>query len=261
MIRRDCPDGDPPRWILIRQIDHAHLAGKLAEHWGAAPFAPLVARDELLWAIRHHDDGWRDWDATPDVDPQSGRPRSFTEMQAADSVEIWSASIETARGAGNLQAFVVAAHFCALARRAIGSRREAAEANVIDDFLSRYKTESATWLSNWQARNPALNTPERAQLALAQLQFFDLLSLWFCCAARARPERLQPPGGPTLTLQPFDADQVLCSPWPLETDRLNLEVEGRAVIVGRFSSRDELAAAHQQSSVLRWQLVPGAPNR
>ena len=114
MIRRDEPaDGAPSHWALISQVEHARLAGRLAEPWVDGPFAPLWPRDELLWAIEHHDDGWRQWEACPGVDSRTGRPRNFTEMPAAEALAIWRHSVDAAAAAFPLAGYVVAGHFCA----------------------------------------------------------------------------------------------------------------------------------------------------
>src|SRR5262249_14641356 len=117
MIRRDGSAAAEAagRWILISQIEHARLAVRLAEHWSGRGFAPLMPRRELLWAVEHHDDGWRAWETAPGVDPTSGRPRSFVEMEPSDSVAIWTRSIDEAADAGPLEAYLVAGHFSSLA--------------------------------------------------------------------------------------------------------------------------------------------------
>lgn len=255
MIRRDLTP--PPAWILISQIEHAQLAARLAEHWGAGEFAPLWPRRELLWAIEHHDDGWRQWDLAPGVDSASGRPRSFTEMQPADSAAIWSASIETARAAGPLEAYVVAGHFCVLARRVSGWLSADVRRDVVEPFLARFDKLMADCLSAWQAQEPARNTRDAAELALAQLQFFDALSLWFCCSAASEAESVQAPAGPMLTLTPQGPERVELAPCPLLVPRLDVAVEGRLVAAQSYGSREELAAGPTQPARLRWQLHPG----
>src|SRR5689334_22023337 len=100
MIRRPQPGVDSqPQWVLISQVEHARVSGELAEHWAAGALAP---RDELVATIYHHDDGWREWEQRPDVDPEPGRPRAFTEMPLADSLVIWQRSIDAAARLGNL---------------------------------------------------------------------------------------------------------------------------------------------------------------
>ncbi|REK17648.1 MAG: DUF3891 family protein [Planctomycetota bacterium] len=258
MIRRDLPaeGSEPARWAIIGQIDHARLSGRLAEHWGAGGFAPLVPRDALLWAIEHHDDGWRAWDAAPGVDPERGRPRSFTEMEVPDAVAIWVKSIEAAATAGPLEAALVAGHFCALQRRATSFHQDDPAWAHAEAFLAEYEAKIDRWLADWQAADPVANTPAVAERALRQLQFFDLLSLWFCCSRATEPEVLQTPSGQELTLTPLDSQRVGLSPWPLEVGSLAVEVPARAVRVRHYESREDLATAASEPLVLRWELVP-----
>ena len=258
MIRRD-ETADGPlarRWVLISQVDHAHLARQLAEPWTADCFAPLWPRRELLWAVYHHDDGWRDWEQRPGVDPQSGRPRGFTEMPAADSLAIWTRSIDVAAAAGLLEGYVVAGHFCALARRAAAWRVEPSERQATEAFIAHYEPAMAAWLASWQAADPGEHTPERAATALKYLQFFDALSLWFCCAPATAPHTLDALGGRALTLTPVAAEHLKVAPWPFGVNRLEVEIPGRAVLVDRYVSAEVLAAAPSQAVRLRWTLQP-----
>lgn len=259
MIRRDAAaDSTSTSWILISQIDHARLAWQLAEHWGANNFAPLVPRDELLWAIDHHDDGWRAWEQAPGVDAERGRPLSFTELSLADSVAIWTGSIDEARAAGHLQAYVVAGHFCALTRRSAAWRCRDPLWPRAEQFLARYEALMVTWLAAWQVADPAANTPAVAARALAQLQFFDALSLWFCCSPASEPETIETPGGPVLTLCPQGPAQIGLTPWPITVAELNLEIPARSVPLSRYQNPADLAAAPSQPVRLRWQLRPDA---
>ena len=261
MIRRDLPaDGrSPARWVLIPQMEHAHLAGRLAEHWGADGFVPLRPRDELLWAVDHHDDGWREWDRSPGVDLARGEPRAFTEMEIDDSLTIWSGSIDGAARAGTLEGYLVAGHFCALARRAAAWKNADPAWPRAQEFIDHYTSQMHRWLEAWQDDDPRANTAAIAGAALAQLQFFDSLSLWFCCFEATEPDLVPTPGGPELSLAPAAENprHLRLSPWPLVVERLNLEVSGTAVPVGRYASRAELAAVPAQPVLLHWQLQAG----
>jgi hypothetical protein len=92
------------------------------------------------------------------------------------------------------------------------------------------------------------------------LQFFDALSLWFCCAAANGPEQIETPDGPVLTLVPVDPRRVNLAPWPLSVASLGLEIAGRAVPVGRYRDQSELASAPAQPVLLHWQLQADEQN-
>ncbi|MGC1273903.1 MAG: DUF3891 family protein [Planctomycetaceae bacterium] len=89
MILREANDG----FLLISQVDHARLAGALAESWGNRRVAGLPLAEWLVPAIRDHDEGWRNWEASPTV-TAGGRPRTFTEMPTAEATVLWSVSID-----------------------------------------------------------------------------------------------------------------------------------------------------------------------
>lgn len=92
MIRRE--DGES--WLLVSQVDHAHLAGEVAAVWGNERVPALPVADLLVPAIRDHDEGWRTWEDAPQVDPASDLPRNFTEMPMPIATRLWSESIEAA---------------------------------------------------------------------------------------------------------------------------------------------------------------------
>ena len=257
MIRREAGNSseDSAHWTLISQTDHALLAGQLAEYWGAGGMAPIEPRRELLWAINHHDDGWRDWEMHPGVDPVHGRPRSFTEMELEDSVGIWTGSIKTSAQSGPLETYLVAGHFRALAERAL-VKGDSAGLQTAYEFIESCESRMKRSLEAWQHQNPAANTREVAEQALAQLRLFDLLSLWFCCAPASQVETVETPLGPDLTLRPLDAQHVQLSPWPLTVAGLDLEVPAVRIPRARYANGAELAAAPSQSVILRWTLQP-----
>jgi hypothetical protein len=93
MIRRETPDG----WLLISQVDHAHLAADVASAWGNDDVTPLPLTEWLLPAIRDHDAGWRSWEAQPTL-TADGLPRQFVEMTAEVATQIWTSSIATSAG-------------------------------------------------------------------------------------------------------------------------------------------------------------------
>lgn len=252
MIRRDWTAADgTPSWLLIPQIQHAHLAGRIADHWALEPFAAVAERPGVVTAIVHHDDGWAEWEESPAVDPGLGRPLSFMEMPLVQSLAIWSDSIDRAAGLGNLAGAMVAGHFVS---RLLQS--STAETDTARAWVTLMGGRQALWLAAWQAEAPAENRQEVASKAVAYMQMFDELSLWFCTAERTRPYRLPTPEGLEIRFTPQPSGAVTVAPWPLRTDQLDLTVCGAAVPVARYRSAADLASAPRLPTRLRWRVTP-----
>jgi hypothetical protein len=258
MIRRNVTtEKGQADWLLISQVDHARLSGELAEHWcgvtaqAGSALLPLVAREELLPAIYHHDDGWADWEQAPQVDFQTGRPLTFTEMPLPLALQIWRGSIARALQIGPLAAWVVASHFTAL----LGRSHEAQQPLAVA-WLGEFELLRNYWLRTWATAHPAQHTLEQAETALHQLQLFDLLSLWLCMAERTEAHELATPGEAPLTLTPLPhSDLITMRPWPLAVKELELSVTGRLVPVRAYTDGDALAAVPPATQSLTWRIT------
>jgi hypothetical protein len=80
-------------WRVVVQTDHAHLAGRLVAAWRADGVPEHPWREDLVFAAREHDNGWREADAAPRLHPDGDRPHDFMSIPAADRVEIWRRGI------------------------------------------------------------------------------------------------------------------------------------------------------------------------
>ena len=79
----------PPPMRLVTQPDHAHLAGEALSLFRLPELTGHPRREALLRAVRLHDNGWRELDAAPPVDPASGLPYGFIELPSALRLEAW----------------------------------------------------------------------------------------------------------------------------------------------------------------------------
>ena len=82
--------------LLITQPDHARFSAELLSLW--RPLADHPRREELLFATREHDNGWRETDAAPHWDAERGRPHDFLSLPRGERIELWQRG--TARFAG-----------------------------------------------------------------------------------------------------------------------------------------------------------------
>jgi len=81
------PDGD--RLRLVTQPDHAAFAADLLSLFRLPELADHPRRTDLLRAVRLHDNGWRELDAAPLVDPPSGLPHTFLDLPRPLRLEVW----------------------------------------------------------------------------------------------------------------------------------------------------------------------------
>jgi len=81
--------GERERLRLVTQPDHAAFGADLLSLFRLSELIAHPRRDDLLRAVRLHDNGWRELDAAPRVDPESGRPFTFLDLPAPLRLEIW----------------------------------------------------------------------------------------------------------------------------------------------------------------------------
>jgi hypothetical protein len=261
MIRRD----DQNDWLLIRQVEHARLSAEIAAVWGNESVEPLPVPELLLPAIHDHDVGWKEWAASPGVDPETGCPRNFTEMPMAVSTALWSTSIEVCAAPAPLAGTWVSRHFCWLAEQARESRQDITEeVAAIDDFLDDQTSRQQAWRREiqlqWQeaAGNFSLDDVDVLILeGLQYVQFFDRVSLWLCCSPAEMPFDTERPGGESIRLTPGSSGRVVLTPYPLSVDRLELSVSAHRIEARRYANDAELQRAIDAAEIeeLRWELT------
>lgn len=90
MIVRRVGDGE---LFCVTQTDHAALAAEILALWRTDGLPEHRWRRELLFAVREHDNGWREADSAPRRGPGGG-PCDFRETPDAQRQEIWSRGVE-----------------------------------------------------------------------------------------------------------------------------------------------------------------------
>jgi hypothetical protein len=126
---------DATTFLVITQPDHAHLAAEILALWrlGGVPGHPR--RDDLLFAAREHDNGWREADAAPRWSSGSGRPHDFTTLPQADRIEIWERGTCRFATERPYAALLITRH----ARTLFGGRRGEEGWDGLLDFLADFE--------------------------------------------------------------------------------------------------------------------------
>lgn len=260
MIRRDIRLADGAAgWMLVSQVEHARVSAELAARCTGSFAASNVAttvRAEILAAIARHDDGWIEWEKSPQLDPAAGRPLSFTELGAADALSIWSRSIEAAAAIGPLAAWMVASHFLRLASHSDSAQADSAFAHWRDTMERR----RGDWLAEWEDRDPARHSRAAAAEAFQWLWTFDEASLWLCCTcSSAEPIPCAPEpyragrGTPIeMDLQVVGPETATAGPWRFDEASFCVSIPGLVVPATRYPIAGELLAQAVPGG-LKWQ--------
>lgn len=106
-------------WLFITQPDHAAFAAELLSLWLLEGLPDHPRRAELLFAVREHDNGWREADAAPRWDSERRRPHDFLTMPRAARIEVWERGVARFAGEHPYAALLITRH----ARRLLGDRR------------------------------------------------------------------------------------------------------------------------------------------
>ena len=77
VIVQTAPEGAPR--FVITMAEHTNFAGQLARLFGNDRFEPVEPREEMLYLIDHHDQGWRELDAEVLMDPETRLPYHLVE--------------------------------------------------------------------------------------------------------------------------------------------------------------------------------------
>ena len=77
VIVQTAPDGAAR--FIITMAEHTSFSGQLARLFGNDRFEPVEPREEMLYLIDHHDQGWRELDAEVPMDPKTRLPYHLVE--------------------------------------------------------------------------------------------------------------------------------------------------------------------------------------
>lgn len=127
------PEG--PSILLITQPDHAHLAGEVLSLWRADGLPDNPRRDDILFAAREHDNGWREADAAPRWDAERGRPHDFITLPARERIEVWERGVCRFAAERPYASLLIARH----ALNLFGGHRGREEWDRLLDFLEDFE--------------------------------------------------------------------------------------------------------------------------
>src|SRR6266446_6170495 len=80
--------------LVIRQTDHAFLAGFFAREWGNEKFTKPQPNASFCLAVAEHDNGWSEWELEAILDAKTRLPFSFMSIPTATHIALYQKGIE-----------------------------------------------------------------------------------------------------------------------------------------------------------------------
>jgi hypothetical protein len=244
--------------VAISQASHAWLAWQVAQHWGNRRFVRPAPRSEVLAAILLHDVGWTEFDMDPGVDTD-GHPISFDRMPVGEHLDIWRESVARAGMFSSYAGLLVATHFASLVERKTSyhlKNEDTTGGRASEAFRAEIERLQASWRESLRldARYQPYLEGDAWEANAALLEACDRISVYLCGALGSPFEVIaKTPSGSseTVVFQRIEDSSWRVRPWPLEGDRLRLQVEGRRLTAARFSSGEDLRKALSRAPIRR----------
>ncbi len=260
--------------VLIRQTDHAFLAGFFAREWGNDVFARPEPFPSFCLAAAEHDNGWQEWELMPGVDPKTFVPYTFMTVPTEEHIALYQRGIERAVKADLYAGLLIVGHCMNLYDRARATMPgysakyvKSHEQHVAGDFVQRLRLQQLRLKVDLR-NDPAMKSFTDEQLIKAnqqRLDALDRLSLYFCLGEGGDitiegvpvSEQL---GEVDLLLRAAGGNQFTLDPYPFRRDPLEFALLERRIPKRRYTDEGDLQNVLSASPFynVRFTLRPGA---
>jgi hypothetical protein len=248
--------------LVIRQSDHAFLAGFFAREWGNEKFSKPQPNGSFCLAVSEHDNGWSDWELQPTLDPKTHLPFSFMSIPTETHISLYQRGIERLVKVDHYAGLLVTMHAAELYDRARATLPgysakyvKSNESQLVSDFIQQLRLQQLRLKVDLRA-NPAskgLAEEHLLKMNAARIETLDRLSLHFS---------LNPEQDALFDAVPVDdrgqqadielrsegAGVVAVAPYPFRRDPLAFSIMARRVPKRVYSCdadfQKTLAAAH-----------------
>jgi Protein of unknown function (DUF3891) len=230
--------------VLIRQTDHAVLSGFLAREWGNELFQRPEPFESLRLAATEHDNGWREWELLPQIDPKTRLPYSFMSLPTDVHIQLYQRGIERAVKADRYAGLLVSMHASGLYDRARATIPgfsakyvKSTETELVSGFLQGLKLQQLRLKVDLRGETA---TRELVQDKLLEnnsrrLEALDRLSLYFCMSGTPRDATIEnvpvDDQGSEVDweLRPDGPNAVSLAPYPFRREPLQASILTRKV--------------------------------
>jgi hypothetical protein len=254
------PDGDAV--IAIGQPAHAWLSGQFARAWGNERFGAVEPWEEVCLGAEQHDIGMAEWEGRPTLNPATGLPHAFTELELDAHLAMWSGAAARVVPQSRYAALLVSLHGTSLFERRNLERLAAADADRVRAFLEDQRALQVELIATLEAdpataataTEPAVRRNRRLVWTWDSLSLGLLLDWW-----PYELEAVPAAGGEVdVAVRGGDAGTVVLDPWPFAARHLTLRCEGRR-LTGRHDDEAAMRTALAAAPWVTLELYLGSP--
>jgi hypothetical protein len=228
MLHRPSPEGT----IAIGQPAHAWVSGQIARAW-AEPFEPW---EEVCLGADQHDIAWNEWERSPERDPETGLPYTFSALPRLRRLELWSGAAEHLLPQSRYAALLVSLHGTLLVERFPPEDGDDV-ARALADYGRRERDFQARVLESLRDdarydRHARAEVVERNRELIFAWDGLSLALLHGVASERTVAGH---------ALAPVDGDRAraMVSPWPFREQEVGLVCEGR-LLTETYATEGEL---------------------
>lgn len=261
--------------VAIPQPSHAWLAGQIIRAWGNAAFGQVTPREEVCLAAEQHDIGWLPWEREPTLNPATGRPHSFRELDIAVHTAIWRQGTDMALALGRYTALLVSLHGSSLYANFDTASASARDAAIVRDFLAGQSAIQQRLIASLAAdrRYASCSEPGMIQRNRLLVRAADRMSIAICTGMRDIAVRSDDPrkavvgqvpalaGVSDIVLRALDDEltKISVAPWPFAASVVPVVCEGMILPSRRFDGAAEMRTALENGErIALWaELMPG----
>jgi len=236
--------------LVIRQTDHAFLAGFFAREWGNERFTKPQPNASFCLAVAEHDNGWSEWELQAQLDPKTHLPYSFMSIPTAAHIAIYQRGIERLVRVDHYAGLLATMHASCLYDRARATMPgfsakyvKAEENHLANDFIQQLRLQQLRLKVDLRVNLATRSFLEEplVNANVARLEALDRLSLHFCLNAGqdavidAVPVNDQGEEA-DLEVHAEGTNVMAVTPYPFRRDPLSFSIMARRVSKKIYSS-------------------------
>lgn len=240
--------------VFTTQPEHAVFAAELLSLWRRDGLPDHPRRAELLFAVREHDNGWREPDAAPAVDPTTGEPYDVHTFPTHERAELWARAVDRFAAEQPYAALLIAHHTLTL-------HTPERQDDAYRDFFAALDPRYDALLDRVAGIEPSrgakseddADAVEARQLVLDEvradyvwLELTDLMSLALCSGGLDKWSQEFERHGTRFRV---DGDTLAISPFPL-AGSTTFTIRCRTIPDRRYASDSDLTMTLVEA---RWQ--------